>query len=441
MPEIPGYKGYAAKLLRRLGVSVGEIVQVKTEAFEHQGVLMPRYELADDRHIVLKLSSGYNIGVKADSIVTIRKVAKGESPAFTPPSKPQVNPALPRVSIISTGGTIASRVDYRTGGVRPALTAEELYSTVPELSDFAQIEAEVYSSIYSENMTSRHWGAIARKVEEKITRGYRGIVVTHGTDTMAYTAAALSFALSGTPVPVALVGAQRSSDRPSSDAASNLIGAVNFVSKAAFAGVYVVMHDGLGDDTLAVHSGVKVRKNHTSRRDAFQSVNIHPVAYIRGGVLETVAGDLPSRGGNATFKCKPKFEERVALLKFYPEFDPETFSHYLSKGLRGIVLEGTGLGHVSQACFRHLRRARDQEVLIGMTSQCIWGRVRMTVYETGRDLLSLGVIPLGDMLPETALVKMKWVIANSRDYGEARELLLRNLVGEYSDRSLLVRGR
>jgi glutamyl-tRNA(Gln) amidotransferase subunit D len=435
MGELTGYRGPALRVLQEAQVSVGDLVRVETHRGTFEGYLMPRYSYADDRHVVIKLKSGYNIGLRVDEGLQVIRLAPGKAPAFTAPPRPEVDPQLPRVAIISTGGTIASRIDYRTGGVHPALSAEDLYSLVPELAEYARVDAEVLFSLYSENLLPEHWRAMAAKVEEKVRAGYRGVVLTHGTDTMGYTAAALSFALQGVPIPVVLVGAQRSSDRPSSDAATNLIGAVRVAATAPFSGVYVVMHAGLGDDLLAVHRGTKVRKNHTSRRDAFESVNERPVAYLRDGVLEPVAEGLPTRGAASDFMAKPDFEERVALVKFYPGFDPRILEHLLDLDYRGIVLEGTGLGHVSHRCFEALRKAQDQGVLVAMTSQCIWGRVRMTVYDTGRDLLALGVLPLGDMLPETAYVKMAWVLANTHTLDEARELMLRPLAGEINPRS------
>jgi glutamyl-tRNA(Gln) amidotransferase subunit D len=278
---------------------------------------------------------------------------------------------------------------------------------------------------------------LAGRIAEKVRKGVRGVVVTHGTDTMGYSAAALSFALLGCPVPVILVGAQRSSDRPSSDAATNLIGAVLAAARADFSGVYVAMHDGIGDDTIALHLGTRVRKNHTSRRDAFESVNGRVAAIVKGAVITRKTEGLPPRGQNGSFKPGASFEKKVALVKFHPEFDPAVLNYYVSKGFRGIVLEGTGLGHLSSSCHQAVKEAVDRGVLVTMTSQCIWGRVRLTVYDTGRDLLSAGVIPLDDMLSETALVKAMWAIANSTSVAEAAGLTRHNLAGECRPRRLI----
>ncbi|MEO9364103.1 MAG: Glu-tRNA(Gln) amidotransferase subunit GatD, partial [Nitrososphaera sp.] len=283
------YRGAGADLLSRHGVSAGDTISVSTDdGGTMTGVLMPRYESASDSYIVIKLKSGYNTGMDVARIKSITKIA---GPATAAAEAAQQAPhrqdsALPKIALISTGGTIASKIDYRTGGVRAALSASELYASVPELAGIASVDPEVLMSEYSENLNPSHWTAMADRVAEKVRSGrYDGILVSHGTDTMHYTAAALSFALQGLPIPVVLVGAQRSSDRPSSDAALNLIGAATFAAKAPVAGVFVAMHAGTSDDAVAVHVGTRVRKNHTSRRDAFESIDVTPVALVKDGKI------------------------------------------------------------------------------------------------------------------------------------------------------------
>jgi glutamyl-tRNA(Gln) amidotransferase subunit D len=434
MPELTGYKGKALSILSLYDVSVGNAILVRTGEGEYSGILMPRYEFSDDNHIVIKLRSGYNIGIEADKVRGIEKVEaregemnRGEKVSAT------TREDLPRIAMVSTGGTIASKIDYRTGGVKAALTAEELYSAVPELSNYAVIDAEVLFSEYSENLTPSHWTEMAKKAYEKIAAGYAGVVLTHGTDTMHYSAAALSFALRDVPVPVVLVGAQRSSDRPSSDASLNLIGAVRFAANANLSGVFVAMHHGISDDSVAIHVGTRVRKNHTSRRDAFKSIDLPPAAVVNAKNIEIKLDSLPRRVTLQKFDLKPNFEEKVALLKYYPGMHPSVIEYFVNEGYRGIVLEGTGLGHVGKNFFEPIRKAVESNMLVSMTSQCIWGRVRMTVYETGRDLLNFGVIPLSDMISETALVKTMWAIGNSRTLDEARHLMLKNIAMEYHD--------
>ncbi|HEX2556983.1 MAG TPA: Glu-tRNA(Gln) amidotransferase subunit GatD [Nitrososphaera sp.] len=433
--DIGGYRGAGLDILSRNDISVGDTVKIATEDGEMSGVLMPRYESASDDHVVVKLNSGYNTGIQIGRIKSISKLQKGETATPAKTLEISENNNLPKIALISTGGTIASKIDYRTGGVRAALSASELYASVPELATYASIEPEVLLSEYSENLKPEHWTLIAENISKKVRTGkYRGIVVSHGTDTMHYTAAALSFALQNLPIPVVLVGAQRSSDRPSTDAALNLLGATIFATKAEYTGIFVAMHAGTSDDAVACHVGTRVRKNHTSRRDAFETIDSTPVALVRNGTVEMQEKseiELAKRRSDSNIDAKTKFDGRVALLKYHPGFDPKMIEHASSSDYRAIILEGTGLGHVSKECFPALQRAINAGLIICMTSQCIWGRVRMTVYDTGRDLLDIGVIPLSDMMSETATVKIMWALANAKDI---KKIMQENIANEISSR-------
>jgi glutamyl-tRNA(Gln) amidotransferase subunit D len=306
---------------------------------------------------------------------------------------------------------------------------------VPELSEIANIDAEILFSLFSEDITPKHWTEMAKAVATKIEKGARGIVIPHGTDTLGYTAAALSFALRDLPVPVILVASQRSADRPSSDAATNLIGAVNAAAHAPFAEVAVAIHETTSDKDVILHRGTKVRKCHTSRRDTFKSINTKPLAEISNRKITMLSQDYQRRDDSRKLVLKPNFEEKVALVKFHPSLNPEVIDWYVEKGYRGIVLEGTGLGHVGGYLFSAIRSATEKNVLVAMTSQCIWGRLGMTVYDHGRDLLAMGVIPLEDMLAETALVKLMWSFGQSRNPEEAKKLLTTNIAFEISPRT------
>jgi glutamyl-tRNA(Gln) amidotransferase subunit D len=316
------------------------------------------------------------------------------------------------------------------------LTASDLYSVVPELAEVAVIDAQILFSLFSENITPKHWAEVAKAVAEQISKGVEGVVIAHGTDTLGYTAAALSFALQNLPVPVILVGSQRSADRPSSDAATNLIGAVTAAAYAPFAEVAVAMHETPSDTAIAIHRGTKVRKCHTSRRDAFKSVNTTSIARVQDQKLIMLTDDYRKRNSASKLVLKPKFDEKVALIKFYPGIKPQLIDWYVEQGFKGLVIEGTGLGHVGRDCFEPIRKAVEHDVLVAVTSQCIWGRVNMNVYDSGRDLLNLGAIPLEDILPETALVKLMWVQGQTHNLEEAKRLLIANIAGEFSPRTL-----
>jgi glutamyl-tRNA(Gln) amidotransferase subunit D len=293
---------------------------------------------------------------------------------------------------------------------------------------------------YSENIKPEHWSLIAKKVASKILSGkYDGIIVSHGTDTMHYTSAALSFALQNLPIPIVIVGAQRSSDRPSSDASLNLIGACNFATKSKFSGVFVAMHNSISDDIIACHIGTRVRKNHTSRRDAFHSIDVSPFSLIKKDQVEIskqyVDLIIQERHNNVeSMIVKPDFENKVSLLKFYPGFDCSMIDYCIELGHKAIILEGTGLGHVNKECFSKIQNAVNEGILIFMTSQCIWGRTALTVYDTGRDLLKLGVIPLSNTTSETALVKAMWCLGNFTEKKEVIKTMTSNIANEFTNR-------
>jgi glutamyl-tRNA(Gln) amidotransferase subunit D len=434
--ESSGYKGEALSALKKAGCQVGDVIRIASNGKEYEGILIPRSENGDAKHVVVKLKSGYNVGVRITPSVKIEKIGKGSKPSFAVPALPKQKPELPRVVILSTGGTIASRVDYRTGAVRSALSASDLYGVVPELADIARVKTEIVFSIYSENLTQKHWRQLAQTIAEHIAQGTDGVVIAHGTDTMAYTAAALSFALQNLPVPVILVGAQRSSDRPSSDAATNLIAAVQAATRGPFAEVGLAMHETLSDTAIAVNRGTKVRKCHTSRRDTFKPVNATPIARVNNNEVTMLTDEYQKRDVSKKLVLKPAFSEAVALVKFYPGLDPAIIDWYVEKHCKGILLEGSGLGHVSKFCFDAIQNAVKHGMVVALASQCIWGRVNMNVYDTGRDLLTLGVIPLEDMFPETALVKLMWVLGQTSDPEEAKILLKTNIAGEFSPRTL-----
>jgi len=442
--DLPGYSGISRDILAKAGAQIGDKVRIELKRIGGQevveGLLIPRYHSGgEENYIVVKLKTGYNLGVRVDAATKVSVLGKGETPHFTRPALPHQKAGLPKVSIISTGGTIASKVDYRTGAVKPALDSEDLYSVVPELADLAEIDAKVLLSVFSENIGPQQWPKIAESAAEQVRAGADGVVIAHGTDTLGYTAAALSFALQGIPAPIVLVGSQRSSDRPSSDAATNLIAATAVAGQAPFAEVVVAMHDWVSDEKVAVHRGTKVRKCHTSRRDAFRSVNARPIAYydLANRALQLNSEKYVERNRRSDWEVRSKFDPNVALIKFHPGLSVGMIDWATATGYKGIVLEGTGLGHVSDVLFPALERAVKNGIVVGMCSQCIWGRVHMNVYSTGRDLLKIGVLPLGDMLAETALVKMMWAFGQEKDPEKVSKLMVANIANELSDRRSL----
>jgi glutamyl-tRNA(Gln) amidotransferase subunit D len=416
----------------------GDRVRIEKNGTVYEGKVMPSME----GYITIKMNSGYNAGFSTDKVkITLLEGNNGEitnggrnggkESKAAGEEIPKPGKKLPKVAILSTGGTIASKIDYRTGAVTSQFTADDILAAIPELRKIADFKGRVISSILSENMDSESWQNLARAVVEEIEAGADGIIVTHGTDTMMYTAAALSFMIE-TPVPIVLVGSQRSADRPSSDNAMNAICAA-LVAISDIAEVSVVMHGTTSDDFCEIHRGTKVRKMHTSRRDAFKSINSLPIGTVdyNTGEIKTFIDYI--KRGERPLKFKPGMEPKCALVKFTPGSDPEILDCYINGGYRGLVLEGTGLGHVSTKWIPMIRKAVDAKMPVIVTSQCLNGRICDRVYDTGRDMLKAGAVEGEDTLPETALVKLMWVLGQTTEFDEAVELLREDLSGEITE--------
>ncbi|MCV0410600.1 Glu-tRNA(Gln) amidotransferase subunit GatD [Nitrosopumilus sp.] len=429
MSEYRGYEGNSLEFLKTNQIAVGDSVKI-TADITYSGIIMPRYEHSDDKHIVLKLKNGYNIGLEIANIEKIEKNQVTEK-IIEKTESIEKTEGLPKILLLSTGGTIASKIDYRTGSVTPVLTAAELNASVPELAQIANIDAEVLFSEYSENIMPEHWLKIAEKINEYSKSDYSGIIVAHGTDTMHYTSSFLSFALAGFSIPIVLVGSQRSSDRASSDAALNLIGATKFITTSNAKGVYIVMHHDENDETVACHIGTRVRKNHTSKRGAFQTIGDVPAFIIaENQIQKNIKEDFFKTN---EFQPRINLDTKVALVKYHPGYDSDLLEKIIEMGYKGIIFEGTGLGHIGRTMYDSVKKANDKGIFLGMTSQCIDGRVRMTVYESGRDLLNLGIIPLENMIPEVALVKAMWALGNSQNIEQVKKIMLENIASEISN--------
>src|SRR5688572_6997030 len=390
-------------------------------AFE--GLLMPRHAFSGADILTLKLPSGYNVGLLATGATV--EVLEPAKPRHVPATEMKEDPSKPTIAFLGTGGTIASFIDYRTGGVSPATRPEELAAAAPDLFKVCNVRAEVVFNMFSEDMQPEHWSKIAERVAWHLGHGARGVVIPHGTDTLHYTAAALAFCLKDLSGPVVLVGSQRSSDRPSSDAGMNLAAAARVAATTDVGEVVVVMHATTEDTRCAVHRGVRVRKLHTSRRDAFQSVNVPPLGSVDG---DQVVLDQPCRkAGKGPTRVDGKWDERVSMILSYPGLWPE---HIEDVVLKATVIVGTGLGHIARRCLPGIKAVIDKGAHVVMASQCIHGRVNMNVYSTGRDLLQMGVLPAEDMLPEVAYIKMMWILGHTEDPAKVRELFLTNMAGE-----------
>jgi len=398
------------------------------------GTVVPRHDFSGDRVLQLKLESGYNIGVRIEPNFEFKVLGSSEHPASrplraAPPSSQREGDSW--VALLTTGGTIASRVDYETGGVRPVKEEREILDFFPELESSGRIRIVPVFDRLSEDLVPDDWRLLAEKIVTTFSGGARGIVVAHGTDTLGFTAAALSFLLLDLPGPVVLVGAQRSPDRPSSDGASNLRAAVDVAHDPRIGEVVVVMHAGPSDDRFAIHRATWVRKMHSSRRDAFRSRNGPPLGVVEGGKVELSLPVRPPANGPA--RMDGPIDTRAALLWFYPGLTPERAEHF-AEGCRGVVLAGTGLGHVGADHLPWIRAATRRGVVVAMTTQCLEGNVEPYIYSTGRELLGAGVLYLGDLLPETAYAKMVWALGHAPDAAGVSRLLSADRAGEFHDR-------
>ncbi len=428
---------------RKAGVKEGDTVKVTLDGMSLEGELMPKTEVGSKDTVVVKLKNGYNIGMIYGKGAKIERLKAGSSEISFPKAKIKPSKGLPKVMIIYTGGTIGSRVDYKTGGVYMLTKPEELLHSVPEISEIASIDVKHLFSIASEDMSYLEWQQIAKAVSGAERSGYHGVVITIGTDTMHYTSAALSFMLSGINMPVVLTGAQRSSDRGSSDAFLNLLSAVAIAAKSDAAEVGICMHRGSSDNECIFVRGTKARKMHTSRRDAFRPINDRPLLLVKNGTeVETLSDYRKVEEKRQTIEVKDGFEKNVAMIKLHPNSDPGVIEYYIGKGYKGIILEGTGLGHAPVSTEHReflwlpaIEKAVKEGLVIGMTSQCIYGRVHSNVYRNLRLLGNAGVVFCEDMTPETAYVKLAWLLGNYTTE-EAKEMLPRDVAGEIRSRIL-----
>ena len=431
----PGYRGPSLEVMRRFGVTVWCEVRARTTRGDFEGLLLPRSETSDELHLVLKLGSGYNVGIRHDTIVGLEKTGYREAHYQIPEQDFPSDPAHPRVKLLGTGGTIASRLDYRTGAVIPAFSPGELYGSVPELADICNLETEKLFGVFSENMGPEQYLRLAEKTGEAIREGFHGVVIGHGTDTMHHTAAALSFMVQRPPVPIVMVGSQRSSDRPSSDAAQNLINATWAAGHGPIAEVLVCMFGPTSDLYNLLHRGTRVRKMHSSVRSTFRTLGDIPVAIVENGKVTPLKGDWQPRRNDRDVTVRAAFDDRVTILYYYPGMKPDLLDALVDNGYRGVVIAGTGLGHVNRLIYPALERAREAGVQLYMTLQTLWGFVQMHVYETGREILELGVVPLANMLPEVAYIKLGWALGVHPDDPEAVQALMTECVaGETTER-------
>lgn len=432
--DLQGYKGSARAILEKYNARVWGEVTIQSTRGEFKGRILPRAENTDDIHIVIKVNTGYNIGIDVSTITEIKELGYNVANYAIPEKQFPYTEGLPRVKLLGTGGTIASRLDYRTGAVIPAFSPGELYGAVPELADICNLDTEKVFAVFSENMGPEQYIALAKQIGKEIENGIQGIVIGHGTDTLHHTGAALSFMCQNLPIPIVLVGSQRSSDRPSSDAALNLMHAMNTAGHGNIAEVMVCMFGPTSDEYGLLHKGTRVRKMHSSYRSTFRTIGDTPLAMVTRKGITPIKKNFNPRRKDRNVIIKPYFSDKVTMIYYYTGMKPDVIDAVVEKGYKGIVFVGTGLGHVNKLIYPAIRRAQSAGVHMYMTLQTIWGYVQMYVYDTGRDMMAMGIIPAGNMLPEVAYIKLGWVLGQTEDPEKVKELMLTPINDEITER-------
>ncbi len=428
------------EMSKKFDVSAGDIVQLTLKTGEKfKAIVMPK-QIANV--LLVKLDNGYNVGFGFDEIKSINKIGKIKLEQF-PEKQVKQNEALVDVTFVMTGGTIASRVDYTTGAVSSLMKPSQLFSVIPGLEKVVNVKQVVMPFLeLSENITAEHWKKLAKIIAEQKTKA---VIVAHGTDTLHYTASALAFMLHDIPKVVVFVYAQRSSDRPSTDAVLNVLCAANFASYAVknnINGVFVVGHASMNDDYCFVLPAVKTRKMHTSRRDTFRPINALPLAKVWPDKIEIVDSKaLEFYKQEKHGKLHAHFNDKVALIKWHPNADPDIIHYYVKKNYKGIVIEATGFGHVcikgKTSWLNALKKAIDNGIIVVFAAQTIYGRLNSYVYATARKISKLGVVYAEDMLSETAYVKLGWLLGMKLKQDKIKQLLLHNFAGEISNTSII----
>ncbi|MFW9851839.1 MAG: Glu-tRNA(Gln) amidotransferase subunit GatD [Candidatus Thorarchaeota archaeon] len=429
-----GYRGALRKRLIKEQIKTWSKVSVKKGNATYEGLLLPRSQHTDDEYITLKVDTGYNLGVLIDDDTIIEEVGFQKGHYKLPHVDVKYKKELPDVTLLGTGGTVASRLDYRTGAVLPAFTPEELFSAVPELTSTVNLTPKTLYQILSENFRPEYWVKTAEAIGKEIESGVEGIIIGHGTDTMCVTGCALSYFLRNLPVPVVLVGSQRSSDRPSSDGPRNILYAANLAGYENFAEVVICMHGMPSDSYNLIHRSTRCRKMHSARRDTFRTLSDVPLGKIDDTGTTWFKDDIAPRKPLEDFYLDAKIDSRVGMLYFYPGMNPDMLDAMVDIGYHGVIIIGTGLAHVGTDVYPALERCQDEEIPVVMVVEPLYGFVQLRVYETGRDMLARGVIEGENMLPSAAYTKLIWTLGHTRDINEVKKIMLTPIAGEITSR-------
>ena len=432
--EPEGYRGALRDRLIREGVRTWSKVRITKGKATYEGLLLPRSQHTADAYVTLKVDTGYNLGVLIDDKTKIEETGYKKGNYQLPHVDVKFKKELPNITLLGTGGTVASRLDYRTGAVLPAFTPEELFSAVPELVYTVNLTPKTLYQILSENFRPEYWVKTAEAITKEIESGVNGVIIGHGTDTMCTTGAAISYFLRNLPVPVVLVGSQRSSDRPSSDGPRNILYAAALAGHENFAETVVCMHGGTSDSYNLIHRATRCRKMHSSRRDTFRTLDDVPLGKIDDSGVVWFKDDVRPRSPVEDFYLDTKIDPRVGMLYSYPGMNPDILDSMVDLGYHGIIIIGTGLGHVGTDIYPPLERCKEEEIPVVIVVEPLFGYAHLRVYETGRDMLARGIIEGSNMLPSAAYTKLIWVLGHTRTVEEVKKLMQTNIAGEITER-------
>lgn len=432
--EPEGYRGTLRDRLIKDHIRTWSRVNVQKGDAHYEGLLLPRSQNTNDYYITLKVDTGYNLGILVDENTIVKEIGYQKGHYELPHVNVQFRDEYPNVTLLGTGGTVASRLDYRTGAVLPAFTPDELFSAVPELTSVVNLTPKTLYQILSENFKPKYWVKTAEAIAKEIESGTKGVVIGHGTDTMCVTGCALSYFLRNLPIPVVLVGSQRSSDRPSSDGPRNILYAAKLAGYENFAEVTICMHGTPSDSYNLIHRSTRCRKMHSARRDTFRTLSDTPLGKIDDSGVTWLKEDIKPRSPVEDFYLDTKMDERVGMLYFYPGMNPDLLESMVDLGYHGVVIIGTGLAHVATDIFPALERCKQEEIPVVMVVEPLYGFVQLRVYETGRDMLARGVIEGENILPSAAYTKLIWTLGHTRDMKEVRNIMRTNVAGEITKR-------
>jgi len=413
---------------------IGKKVRVLLDKQEFQGTVLETY---DPSILLLKLKSGYNIGIEKTKIKSIEEL-KEKQGLKEEIKEPKLKANLPEIAVIVTGGTISSRVDYKTGAVKPLTRPEDILVLAPKIQEIAKPNISSPFMVFSENMTSEHWRVLAKAVEKELNKpNIKGCIILAGTDTLHYISAALAFMLGKINKPVVLTYSQRSIDRGSTDALLNLTCSA-YAALSDIAEVMIVGHATNNDNFCFALRGSKVRKMHSSRRDTFRPINTKPLATIYDNGKIEAYGICNKRDEKKSVRAETAFEEGVALIKWHPNASSNLIDFYVKEGCKGLVIEATGFGHVASegktSWLKKLEGAVKKGIVVCFACQTLYGSLDPFVYSAGREFEKAGILFLKDMLPETAFVKLGFVLGKEKDSKKAKELMLQNFAGEFNPR-------